>query len=469
MTWRRGPYAASPGSTGARARNLASRRHIALLVVGIVALAFNLRAAITSLPPVFPELSASLRLSSAALAVLASVPVLCFGAFSAVAAPLSRRFGEERVLEAALALLAAGLLLRGALPGVMLFPGTVLACAAIAPMNVLLPSLVKRRNPDRAGLLIGIYLLSLSAGSILSSLIAVPVYRASGGSVRLTLGLWALPAIAAAVAWLPQRKYRTMPPGPADAPLDAAPLDAAPLDAAPLDAAPLDAAPLDAAPLDAAPLGGGSQPGRAGQLRVYRYALAWQVTVFLGLQSLTFYATLSWLPTMFRDRGATAVHAGTLLALMNLGGAVTALVIPVLAHRVPSQRGLMVAAIAASAAGLAGVWFAPLAQSTAWILVLGLGQGAALSLAIYFTLARSPDPLVAASLSAFAQGTGYLVATAGPLAVGFLHTATGSWTVPVAALLAVLGGELVAGWQAARAGTLPGPSPGQPGKQPVRP
>lgn len=437
MTGRRGPYAASPGSTGARARILRAGRHTALLVVGIVALAFNLRAAITSLPPVFPELSASLRLSSAALAVLASVPVLCFGVFSAVAAPLSRRFGEERVLEAALALLAAGLLLRGALPGVMLFPGTVLACAAIAPMNVLLPSLVKRRNPDRAGLLIGIYLLSLSAGSILSSLIAVPVYRASGGSVRLTLGLWALPAIAAAVAWLPQRKYRTMPPGPA--------------------AAPLDAAPLDAAPLDAAPLGGGSQPGRAGRLRLYRYALAWQVTVFLGLQSLTFYAALSWLPTMFRDRGATAVHAGTLLALMNLGGAVTALVIPVLAHRAPSQRGLMVAAIAASAAGLAGVWFAPLAQSTAWILVLGLGQGAALSLAIYFTMARSPDPLVAASLSAFAQGTGYLVATAGPLAVGFLHTATGSWTVPVAALLAVLGGELVAGWQAARARTLPRP------------
>jgi CP family cyanate transporter-like MFS transporter len=175
------------------------------------------------------------------------------------------------------------------------------------------------------------------------------------------------------------------------------------------------------------------------------------------LQSLTFYAALSWLPTMFRDRGATAVHAGTLLALMNLGGAVTALVIPVLAHRAPSQRGLMVAAIAASAAGLAGVWFAPLAQSTAWILVLGLGQGAALSLAIYFTMARSPDPLVAASLSAFAQGTGYFVATAGPLAVGFLHTATGSWTVPIAALLAVLGGELVAGWQAARARTLPRP------------
>jgi CP family cyanate transporter-like MFS transporter len=69
-------------------------------------------------------------------------------------------------------------------------------------MNVLLPSMVKRRDPARAGLLIGIYLLSLSAGSILSSLIAIPS-TASDGSARLTLGLWALPAIAAAVAWPP--------------------------------------------------------------------------------------------------------------------------------------------------------------------------------------------------------------------------------------------------------------------------
>jgi CP family cyanate transporter-like MFS transporter len=454
---RRGPPPASPGTSGRAGLGRFGRfgPGTALLVIGIVALAFNLRAAITSLPPVFPELSASLRLSSAALAVLASVPLLCFGVFSAAAAPLSRRFGEERVLEGALAVLAVGLLLRGVLPGAMLFPGTALAAAAIALMNVLLPSLVKRRDPARAGLLIGIYLLSLSAGSILSSLIAIPVYRASDGSARLTLGLWALPAIAAAVAWLPQWRYRTRPAGPAAVPLAAAP-------PGPVASAAVASGPVPPGPVPSGSVASGAVPGRPGRLRIHRHALTWQVTAFFGLQSLGFYAALSWLPTMFRDRGASAGQAGNLLALMNFGGALAVLLIPVLAHRAPSQRVLIAFTTGAIAVGLAGVWFAPLAESAGWILVLGFGQGASLSLAIYFTMARAPDSAVAASLSAFAQGAGYLVATAGPLVVGFLHAATGSWTIPIVALLAVTGIQLVVGWQAARARTIPGPRPAVP-------
>ncbi len=386
-----------------------------LFVAGVLAIALNLRAAITSLPPLFPELSARLHLAPAAVSALAALPVLAFGVFSAVAAPLSRRFGEERVLGGAVSLLAAGLILRGAAPGVLLFPGTALAAAAIALLNVLLPSLVKRRAPERAGLLIGLYLLSLSAGSILASLIAVPVYNASGGSVPLSLAVWALPALAAAVAWLPQLKYRTVP----------------------------------------RPAAG---PGvRTARLKLSRYALTWQVTAFMGLQSLTFYATLSYLPTMFRDRGVSAGAAGTLLALTGVGGAAGSMLIPVLAHRARNQQALIAGTVAASAAGLAGAWFAPLGGDVAWVLLLGVGQGASLGLAIFFTMARAPDPRTAASLSGFAQSVGYLVATTGPLVVGFLHSAIGGWTVPVAVLLVITGLQLIAGWQAARAVTLPGP------------
>src|SRR5208337_1589892 len=285
-----------------RAASVRRPYEITLLVVAMAAAGFNLRTAITSLPPLFPDLQTRLHLSSTMLALLAATPVICFGVVSAFAAWLNRRYGEEAIL---LVVLTAGLLLRGALPSIMLFPGTALAASAIAVLNVLLSSMAKRRWPERAGLLIGIYLTALSVGAILSSLLSVPLYRSSGGSVRLALGVWAVPAALAALLWLPQLRYRTAGAPP----------------------------PVSAS---AAP-----SPVTAG-VKVYRYALAWQVTAFMGLQSLLYYAALSWLPTIFQDRGASAVTAGNLLALMGVGNLATSLIVPVLAHRSPGQRALVV-------------------------------------------------------------------------------------------------------------------------------
>src|ERR1700742_4587525 len=133
-----------PATDGPARRSLEAT----LLVVAIAALAFNLRAAITSLPPIFPELQDKLHLSDDTITWLAATPVLCFGVFSVLAASLRRRFGEERGMFGALIGVSAGLLLRGAFPGVLLFPGSILALGSIAIMNVLLSSMIKRRWPE---------------------------------------------------------------------------------------------------------------------------------------------------------------------------------------------------------------------------------------------------------------------------------------------------------------------------------
>ncbi len=186
-----------------------------------------------------------------------------------------------------------------------------------------------------------------------------------------------------------------------------------------------------------------------------RYPLGWQVMLFMGLQSLTYYAALSWLPSMFRDYGISAVHAGDLIALMNLGNACSALAVPVLAHRARDQRALIAAAMAATVIGLAGAAFGPVAAEIPFVFVLGLGQGATLGLGIFFTMARAPDPAAAASLSAFAQGGGYLIAAAGPLLTGYLHAASGGWAVPMWALLAICVAQFTSGWLAGRDLTVP--------------
>jgi CP family cyanate transporter-like MFS transporter len=401
------PVLASPGHL---------RLERTLLVIGVIALGYNLRGSITSLPPVFDELQASLHLSNTAISLLAATPVLCFGVVSGFAAALARRTGEERALLGAVIVLAAGLLARGLAPGALLFPGTIACSAAIAVMNVLLSSLIKRRWPERAGLLIGLYISALSAGAIVGSLVSVPLWNATDGSVAVTLGWLAAPAALAALLWLPQvaagaARTRATPPVPVP------------------------------------------------RLAVRRYALAWHVTIFMGAQSLVYYAALSWLPTMLRDRGESAAAAGDLLALMGVGNLAVSLVIPVAAQRMRSQSTLVIPTVLAIAGGMAGLLWAPLGGAFAWALILGAGQNAALALAIFFTAARSPDAATAASLSALAQGVGYLLASAGPLEVGLLHSTTGGWTVPFLVLFAFTAVMLVFGLLAARPRMLPDPRP----------
>jgi len=414
-----------------------------LLGIAVGAAGLNMRAPITSLPPLFPELSSRLHLSSATLSLLAATPVICFGLGAAFAASLSRRFGEERVLAGGLVATTAGLLLRGLWPGLMLFPGTILATCAIALLNVLMASMIKRRWPERAGLGIGIFLSGLSVGAVLASLLSVPVYRASGDSVPLALGIWAGPAAIAALIWLPQLRHGTAGAGGTAATADDKITARTAMITARNDS-------------ETARTGGGtaSAGGGTARVKVHHHTLAWQVTAFMGLQSLLYYAALSWLPTMFRDRGDSAVTAGNLLALMGVGNLAASMLVPALAQRLAyrkrGQHRLVVPSLIGAGAGLAGSVWAPLGSAPGWVLLLGICQGSLLGLAIFFTMARAPDPVTAASLSGLAQSVGYLVAAAGPLEIGLLHSATGGWNVPFAVLLAIVGAELGVGLLAGR-------------------
>jgi CP family cyanate transporter-like MFS transporter len=375
--------------------------------LGIVLLAANLRPALTSVAPLIGQIRADTGMSNGEAGLLTTLPLLAFGLLSPVAPRVARRFGMERVLLASLFVLVAGILLRWAGAVAVLFLGTVVLGAAIAVANVLLPSLVKREFPERAGLMTSVYSTSLGISAAFAAGVSVPLAQLAGIGWRGALAVWAVPAFLAGVAWLPQL-------GRSDHPADPSPRSS------------------------------------LGVRDLWRSPLAWQVTLFMGLQSLVYYVTLTWLPEILQEEGMGVARAGWMLGLSQAVAIVTMFLAPMIAGRSASQRGVVVVAVGTSGVGVLGLLVAGSTASILWVVLLGLGQGASFSLALTFFALRSPDPGHAAALSGMAQSVGYLLAAGGPSLFGVLRDVTGTWKVPLALLLTVTVFLLIAGIGAAR-------------------
>ncbi len=247
----------------------------------MVLVALNLRPAAASVGPLIPRIQQDAGISSAGAGALVTLPVLCFGALAPLAPVLARRLGARASIAGALVVLLTGLLVR-LVPGTaFLFLGTALAGAAIAVGNVLMPVLVRRNFAHRTGSITGMYTTALIGFAALAAGLSVPLADALGGGWRPGLAIWALPAAVALVAWAPQ--LRRLRP--------------------------------DSSPLADPP---------AGALRLLKDRLAWQVTLFFALQSASFYATLSWLPSIFHSHGASQAQAGLLLSVSMIVGLATA-------------------------------------------------------------------------------------------------------------------------------------------------
>jgi CP family cyanate transporter-like MFS transporter len=378
-----------------------------LLVVGIVLLAVNLRPALTGLTPLIGQIRADTGISYGVAGLLTALPLLAMGLLSPIASLLAHRFGMELVLLASMLVLAAGILLRSAGAVTALFLGTAVLGAAIAIGNVLLPGLVKREFPERVGLMTSTYSTALAVSAAIAAGASFPLADQVGIGWRASLGSWALLALVAAVAWLPQMRS---------------------------------ARPTNASPADSQGVNG-----------PWRSALAWQVTLFMGLQSLGYYVVLTWLPEILQEQaGISASLAGWMLALAQAVGIASIFLAPVLAGMRPSQHGVVVVAVALTGAGALGLLVAAETATALWVVLLGLGQGACFSLALTFFALRAPDSEHAAALSGMAQTVGYLLAAVGPFLFGLLRDTTHAWTVPLALLFAVAVCLLLTGLGAAR-------------------
>ena len=406
------PHVAPPGGRTNRRRTL-------VLGVAIALVAANLRPALASVGPVLSDIRADLGLSGVDASLLTSLPVICLGAVAALAPAVSRRWGSERVIAVVVAVIAVALVLRVIDGRIALFLGSVVVAGAIAIANVLIPSVIKRDFSGHTGTMTGVYTMSLSGAAAVAAGVTVPLSNASDQGWRGGLAFWAIPAAVAFVVWtllvwVPARRNPSI------------------------------------------------APPHGAEESLLHDRLAWYITFYFGLQSLSFYTVLSWLPSIYRDAGYEPATAGLLLSISAFVQIPVSLVLPPFASRAPDQRLHTLAGAVATAAGLAGVMIAPAGAPYLWVVLIGIGQGGSFGLGLLLFSLRTRTTAATARLSAQAQTVGYLLAAAGPLLVGAVHDVTGSWSFAVGLLIALTVPQIVFGLLAG-APRFVGPAPSEPG------
>ncbi|CAM6775655.1 Cyanate permease [Leclercia adecarboxylata] len=359
----------------------------ALLIAGILLIATSLRVTFTGAAPLLDAIRTDYALTTAQTGLLTTLPLLAFALISPLAAGLARRIGMERSLMIALLLIIAGIALRSLPSAALLFGGTAVIGCGIALGNVLLPGLIKRDFPGQVAKLTGAYSLTMGAAAALGSALVVPVALSGAGWHGALLMLMVFPLLAL-LLWLPQWRQR---------------------------------------------LAGSLSGSRALQSRgIWRSTLAWQVTLFLGINSLIYYVIIGWLPAILQSHGYSETEAGSLHGLLQLATAAPGIVVPLILLRLKDQRGVAGLSALMCAVSSAGLWFMP-DLAVMWTLIFGFGSGATMILGLTFIGLRASSAHQAAALSGMAQSVGYLLAACGPPLMGKIHDANGDWRIPLLA------------------------------------
>ena len=383
-----------------------------IIVLGVVLVATSMRPALTSVGPVLDRIGLDTGLPATGLGLLAAVPLLAFAAVSPLVHRVTVRWGIDRTLLTALVLLAAGVGLRSIAGPVWLWGGTMIIGTAIAVINVLLPAVVKRDFPGQVPRITASYSAVMNGTAAIASGVSVPLAELLPADWRGALVIWSGPALIAAIAWL--LRMRTLRRRTALEPA------------------------VDVPPPPVGP-----------ERTMWRSALAWQVTLTMGLQSTIFYILVTWLPSIEASHGLPPTVAGLHLLILQVAGMVAGWTIGSTLSRWRDQRAIGVIIAAGMIIAMVGILVAPAAM-VLWVILAGMCSGSSIMLVLTLIGLRTRTATQTTRLSGMAQSVGYLMAAGGPIAGGWLHSLTGDWP-PVLVLIIVLAtGHGIAGYLAGR-------------------
>lgn len=358
-------------------------------LAGILLVAISAREAVSAVSPLLGPIREDLPLDAVATGILGMLPTAGFAVMGFLAPPLLRRIQLEHLLLVAILLTTLGQCGRALgwnIPAFLVF--TWIAMLGIGVVNVVIPPLLMKYFPDKTGILATLHITLLGASTAVAAQSAIPLGNLYGW--RFSIGIWAVLSAVAATPWLILLAGKRTVARSKTSPANERP----------------------------------TPPANA--IRPWRSSIGWGAAlIFAGFSSNTF-AALSWLPAVLVDRGMSPEAAGSMLALYSILTVPVALIVPLVVVRMPRPLPIAILFVLTFAVGYGGIIFAPPASAVVWVAIAGLGQGA---YAFAFTMInkRTRTQSGSGSLSGFAQGIGYALASGGPFLFGLLHQPGDGW------------------------------------------
>lgn len=355
-------------------------------LIGMLAVALNLRPVLASVPPLLPTIRHDLALSGLAAGLLTTIPVACMGIFAPLAAWLDARYGAERMILGSVALLGLATVGRGVGGGpIPLYGATAVAGIALAIAGTLLTGFIKARFVEHAPLVMGLYTAGLSLGAATAAGATAPLEAALGGSWHAALAIWSVLAAIACGFWLIF--------------------------------------------VGTSSSGAALNPDRGHVPIPWRSSTAWVVTIIFALQSAIFYGILTWLAPLYRAQGWTPGAAGLTLSVVNLMQIAGAVAIAAAASRSADRRSWLAGTAGVTGSMLLILALTPNSLAWLWIILLGFAAGGLFPLALTFPLDYADTPAEATALAAMALGVGYILAAIAPSLIGAVLDVSGSYTL----------------------------------------
>ncbi|WP_213301288.1 cyanate transporter [Paraburkholderia sacchari] len=375
-----------------RATDVSARTSALVWYAAIVAIGLNLRPLLTSISPLMATIREATGLSFYGASLLTSLPVVAMGLGAFGTGMLARRLGETRGVALGLVAIAAACAARAfASTGGALMLTATAAGAGVAAIQALLPAVMKQRFAHRVPLAMGLFSASIMGGGGLGASLS-PLAAHLGGSWHAGLAVWALPALGALALWIGLNRSAHASTRQAANPATSAAASA------------------------------------HTHVPVWRKRRAWTLGLHFGLVNGGYTSLVAWLPAYYQQHGASVAASGSLLAAMTVFQAVCALLLPLAAARFTDRRPWLIAGLAAQLIGIAGLTAWPEAAPVLWVAFAGAGLGGTFSVSLVTALDHSGEHRIAASLVAFVQGLGFVIAAIAPVVAGRVRDLTGGFT-----------------------------------------